>query len=241
MTKRKVTSRCWTALAALAFAGAGSPAFAEEASPGVVEEKPTDEESFGLSGGAEIVSDYRYRGVSLSDGKPAVQIGAEYAHSSGLFVGAWGSTIAEEEGAEQELDLYAGYSGSLGGLGYTLTATQYVYPGGDGLNYFEFTSEIEAGFGRGAMRLEVSYVPDQKNTEGDNLYTAAELSYGLESPAITGFARVGRENGFYDNKWDWEIGVRHERGPVSLRASYVATANDEDSDPTLLAAVAYSF
>jgi uncharacterized protein (TIGR02001 family) len=46
-----------------------------------------------LSFNAGVVSDYRYRGISQSRLKPAVQGGFDYADKSGFYVGAWGSSI----------------------------------------------------------------------------------------------------------------------------------------------------
>jgi uncharacterized protein (TIGR02001 family) len=46
-----------------------------------------------LSYNAGVVTDYRYRGISQSRLKPAVQAGVDYADKSGFYVGAWLSLI----------------------------------------------------------------------------------------------------------------------------------------------------
>ena len=46
-----------------------------------------------LSFNVGVVTDYRYRGISQSSRNPAVQVGADYAHKSGFYIGAWHSTI----------------------------------------------------------------------------------------------------------------------------------------------------
>src|SRR5262245_3154856 len=46
-----------------------------------------------LSGHVAAVSDYRFRGVSQSDGDPAIQGSVAYDHSSGLFAGLFASTV----------------------------------------------------------------------------------------------------------------------------------------------------
>ncbi len=38
-------------------------------------------------------SDYRFRGISQTSFKPAVQAGADFAHKSGIYVGVWGSNV----------------------------------------------------------------------------------------------------------------------------------------------------
>ena len=45
--------------------------------------------SFNLS----LTSDYRYRGISQSRVKPALQGGADYAFANGFYIGSWASTI----------------------------------------------------------------------------------------------------------------------------------------------------
>lgn len=224
-----------TALSVLCALGSAPAAAQETVKPSV--EKP-------LSATIEIVSDYRFRGVSLSDRKPALQAEVEYTHSSGLFAGTWGSTLAGSGGPNAEIDLYAGYSGTEAGLTYTVTALKYLYPGSSDLTYVELQSEVEAEIGLATVKVDVAYTPQQKNAV-DSIYSAAEASF--EGPhGITVLARGGRENGAYRHKWDWELGLRRAFGPLAVRASYVG-ANHRASNlgkvgkPTLLVAAGLIF
>ena len=78
-------------------------------------------------------SDYRYRGISQTRLKPAVQGGVDYT-AGGLYLGAWASTIKwvkDSYGdAQIELDLYGGYKGDIvkDSLTYDVGLLQYVYP-----------------------------------------------------------------------------------------------------------------
>ncbi|NUZ08260.1 TorF family putative porin [Piscinibacter koreensis] len=79
------------------------------------------------------VSDYRYRGISQTRLKPALQAGVDWSHASGFYVGAWGSTIKWIDDAygdaKVEIDLYGGYKGELvKGLNFDVGVVQYVYP-----------------------------------------------------------------------------------------------------------------
>ena len=79
------------------------------------------------------VSDYRYRGISQTRLKPALQGGVDLSHPSGFYLGAWASTIRwvkDLEGdAGVEVDVYGGYKGELAkGLGYDVGVLGYVYP-----------------------------------------------------------------------------------------------------------------
>jgi len=93
------------------------------------------EPDYTLSFNAGVVTDYRYRGISQSRMKPAAQGGLDFAHKSGFYLGAWGSTIKwiEDSGSTDgkvELDLYGGYKGELAkGLAYDVGVLRYEYVG----------------------------------------------------------------------------------------------------------------
>jgi uncharacterized protein (TIGR02001 family) len=93
------------------------------------------EPDYTLSFNAGVVTDYRYRGISQTRLKPAVQGGLDFAHKSGFYLGAWASTIKwiEDSGATDgkvELDLYGGYKGELAkGLAYDVGVLRYEYVG----------------------------------------------------------------------------------------------------------------
>jgi uncharacterized protein (TIGR02001 family) len=94
-----------------------------------------------LSFNVSLTSDYRYRGISQTRLKPALQGGVDYALPAGFYIGAWASTIKWIEDAgtisavdtgntKVEIDLYGGYKGEIRkDLSYDLGVLQYVYPG----------------------------------------------------------------------------------------------------------------
>jgi uncharacterized protein (TIGR02001 family) len=87
-----------------------------------------------LAFNASVVTDYRYRGISQSRLKPAVQAGVDYTMGSGFYVGAWGSSIKwiEDLGATDgsvELDIYGGYKATVGDVTYDVGVLRYEYLG----------------------------------------------------------------------------------------------------------------
>jgi len=66
-----------------------------------------------LSGTVGVVSDYDFRGISLSAKDPALQGSIDWAADSGFYAGAWASNIDYGDGYDGniELDLYAGFAG----------------------------------------------------------------------------------------------------------------------------------
>jgi uncharacterized protein (TIGR02001 family) len=106
------------------------------------------------------VSDYRYRGISQSRLKPALQGGVDFA-AGGLYVGAWMSTIKWVKdgggGADVELDLYGGYKGEITkGLSYDVGVLAYQYPGHD-LAVSPNTTEIYAALSYGPVTAKYSH------------------------------------------------------------------------------------
>jgi len=109
-------------LLALALLATALPALAEEAAP-------ADPLSFNIG----AVSEYRYRGISQSRLKPALQGGVDYAAPNGFYVGSWASTIKWIKDAggsgDVEVDLYGGYKTEVAnGLTLDVGGLYYLYP-----------------------------------------------------------------------------------------------------------------
>ncbi|MEY3840800.1 MAG: hypothetical protein RIR08_1537, partial [Pseudomonadota bacterium] len=47
-----------------------------------------------ITANVTVVNDYRYRGMTQSNYKPAIQGGFDYAHESGFYIGNWNSSIS---------------------------------------------------------------------------------------------------------------------------------------------------
>ena len=70
-----------------------------------------------------VVSDYRFRGIDQTWGKPAVQGGADLVLANGLYAGVWASNVSGNSypGGSLEMDYYAGYNGKFNDdFGYTV-------------------------------------------------------------------------------------------------------------------------
>src|SRR3712207_6564043 len=93
------------------FLGATAAAVASLTAPASAESLPA---GLDISGTVGLVSDYRFRGVTLSNGDPALQGGLTLAHDSGFYVGTWGSSIDSGElYGSTEVDLFGGWSGEI--------------------------------------------------------------------------------------------------------------------------------
>lgn len=209
-------------LAALGFAAfTAAPALAQE------EAVPEGGGAFDISVTGTIVSDYRFRGVSLSDRDPAAQ-GSIDVTIGGFYAGIWVSSIARFADTNIEADVYAGYAGEAGPIEYEIGAIAYLYPGGDGTgNVYEATGSLAYNIGPASARIRANYAPDQENLAGDNLYLSAEGRFSIPATPVTLFAQVGRERGsFYGRKWDWSFGVEATHGPFTASLGYFDTDLD---------------
>ena len=109
---------------------------------------------------AGVVTDYRYRGLSQTRLKPALQGGVDYSNG-GFYVGAWGSTVKwlKDLGSDGniEIDLYGGYKGEVTkGLGYDVGLLAYVYPSND-FSPSADTQELYGALTYGPVTLKYSH------------------------------------------------------------------------------------
>jgi uncharacterized protein (TIGR02001 family) len=170
------------------------------------------------------VTDYRFRGLSLSDKDAAFQPAITVTHDSGLYVGAWASNIANNPGDDVELDLFGGFKGGEA-LTYDLGVTYYLYPGFSAANYAEVIGKLGTTIGPIQLGGTIAYAPRQDGTgNNDNVYAGANASLGIPTTPLKLNASLGIEDGaFGDKKMDWSLGVTADVAGFTLGASYVDT------------------
>ncbi len=96
--------------------------------PSLAHSAPADD----ISGNVAVTSDYMFRGLTQTWGRPAIQGGADYANPNGFAAGFWGSSISERSypGGAMELDLYASYGQAIDSdWSWRAGIYGYVYPG----------------------------------------------------------------------------------------------------------------
>ena len=85
-----------------------------------------------------FTTDYIFRGIAQTSHNPAIQGGIDYAHSSGLYAGVWGSNVSwiADSGAvatgsvTMELDTYFGFRNSFADdFSYDVGFIRYNYLG----------------------------------------------------------------------------------------------------------------
>lgn len=190
------------------------------------------ESDWSFTGNAGLFSDYRFRGISQTDERPAFQGGFDIAHASGLYVGNWNSNIDSDffGGANLEMDFYGGFKGAAGDFGYDIGVLHYYYPNSDReLPAKIKNTEIYVGGSFGPVGLKVFYpISDffsaEDNFEGGDaagsyyvdLSGAYDLGAGLGLTAHVGYqklkgaAKLTEEDGNVTSSYvDWKLGVTY--------------------------------
>lgn len=239
-------------LVALSLLSVSVPALAQDADP------PSD---ITVSGGATLVSDYRFRGVSFTEEDIAIQGTINISHSSGFYVGTWASSLEDSAlYGHTEVDFYAGYTTEIAsGTSIDVGLLYYYYPNGQSIagnsDYFEPYASISTTLGPASVKVGAAYAWSQSALgNDDNIYLYTDLGIGIPNTPFTLAAHVGYSDGalgFGGSYWDWSLGVDAELGNgLTLGVRYVDTdlnrltgipAADTLYDATVLFTLGVSF
>lgn len=187
----------------------------------------------GLSGSAAGTTDYLFRGISQTLGKPTVQASLGYDFGNGLSVGVWGSGIDFGDGKSSlETDWTATYSTSFDGLDVSAGGIYYAYPTSTSAwnyNYFEGWVGVSHDFGPFSLNGQVYYSPEFFGVKDAAWYVqggvgvpitdwlSASGAYGYQTVDTTGY--FGATND-YSN---WNLGLTATYKAYSLSGMYSQT------------------
>jgi uncharacterized protein (TIGR02001 family) len=184
-----------------------------------------------LSGTVTVVSDYDFRGMSLSAKDPALQGSIDWASESGFYVGAWGSNIdyGDDYDGNIELDLYAGFAGETEtGLGWDVGLVWYLYPDSSSSATRDEIADYPEIYGALSYKwfeFKQWYSNDLAGSDEDGFYSEANGSFEL--PAGFGLnLHLGYQ---YGDAWDdsefmdYSVGVGYTLGNFDLELKYVDT------------------
>lgn len=131
-----------------------------------------------MSGSVSVVSNYRYRGVSLSHNDPAAQAALVYDHPQGWYAGAFASTIRIGQPWSNELQgiFFAGYAQSTS-VGATWEAG-VVYSGFTGKTSYAYP-EFIAGVAYDKINARLHYSPNYYGRGSDSVYGEVEAAHRL--------------------------------------------------------------
>lgn len=200
-----------------------------------------------VTGNISLVSDYRFRGISQTFSKPALQGGFDYSHASGLYLGNWNSNVSQGAGfpsANLEMDFYGGYKKTFGDIGLDVGFIYYYYPGSEAGPTIAFsptnfrTGSVASGkvdnkefyIGGTWKFLSLKYyhsiddyfaTPGTKNSSYIDLAATYDLGGGW---GVTGhIGRLDFKDQLDGNYTDWKLGVTKDISGWVFGAAYVDT------------------
>lgn len=187
-----------------------------------------------FSANVGITSEYVFRGISQTDGVPALQGGFDYeidlSKSVNGYAGVWASNVKFPD-ASVEMDIYGGIKTDISGVGLDVGFIYYAYPGAaSALDYdfveAKFALSYDAGVASGTAAI--NYSPEYFGDSGDAVYYALDL----EVPIQKLFAIIGHigyqtieENAAFgtDDYVDFKIGAKANVMGFDLTLAYTDT------------------
>lgn len=172
----------------------------------------------GVTGNVGVFSEYLFRGVEQTNGA-AIQGGLDYASKSGLYAGVWISNVnfggggplanaAPATVSGNEVDLYGGYTLSLGGLGLDIGGIAYIYSENEevaGAANID-TFEVYLGASFGPVAAKAYFTPDAAGTGADQLYATATATFPVKD-SVSAFVQLGNTSGQVNSYMDYSAGV----------------------------------
>jgi uncharacterized protein (TIGR02001 family) len=209
----------------------------------------TPEHAF--TGNVTLAYEYLYRGIGQTNRKPALQGGFDYAHSSGLYAGIWGSNVSwlSDFGggisSSIEIDVYGGYKGTFADdFSYDVGVLTYKYPGTFPTGFTDAdTTEVYGSLGWKWLSVKYSHVTSSHifgwvGTNGEKTrgsgYLEMNAAFDLgDGWGVSGHVGHQKIKNFSDASYtDWKVGVTKDLGVGVVGLAYVGTnAKGDTGEP----------
>ncbi len=201
-----------------------------------------------VSGTVSLVSNYRFRGITLSADEPAAQLGLAYDDAKGWYAGGFASTVEFPQSSEGQLQAvpFVGYAWrSADGPSWEIGADYSTFTTA-GHDYLEVY--LGVAFENVSARLYYSkrYFGQDSGALYGEVNAAAPLLERVRLLAHLGVLRNDRVNpysGQREHLVDGRLGIGIDLAPYSIQLSWVGissanaayglTANQKRSGPVL--------
>ena len=204
------------------------------------------------SGNIALVSDYRFRGISLTDGQPALQAGVAYDHPTGLFAGLFASNVdLEPGGSGLGGQVYGGYASKWRpDLSSDVGVVRYFFSGSSALranDYTELFAGVSAERFSARLSLASSYFGSGAPAAYLHLNAAREIGRDWTLMAHVGALATGSATTYASEysdtrQLDFSLGVTRRISAFTISVKAVAVSAEQGPcsggnsrcDPTLL-------
>ncbi|RDH82791.1 MAG: hypothetical protein DIZ80_10980 [endosymbiont of Galathealinum brachiosum] len=190
-----------------------------------------------LTGNIGLSNNYLWRGVTQTGDSAAISGGIDYSNESGVYAGVWVANIDDFDsdpvtGSAYEMDLYAGYAGEAGSIGYDVGFITYQYPLSTDVNF----TEVYVGVDVVGLELDVAFTVDT-DAGGDDADIYASVGYSFD---LGNDLSLGLLYGNY--AFDAAGSEDYSHYSASLGKgdfSFALEANDTDADDDMRVVVAW--
>ena len=159
-----------------------------------------------LSANGAIASNYIWRGVSQTENQAAGQGGIDWSDDSGLYAGTWVSNVDfSAAGGElgYEMDVYAGFAGEAGDIGYDLGVITYQYPMEPNINF----TEVYVSGSVSLLTVGVASTVDAASGNDGGVFDQGDLYINASLDFTAGKSDVSVYGGSYSFDNDGAVGV----------------------------------
>jgi uncharacterized protein (TIGR02001 family) len=209
------------------------------------ETKDGTSQALGWSAYAGFVSDYIYRGTTLSDRKPAAGAGIEATFAK-LYAGVAVATVQLPTEPFAEITFNGGIRQTLGNVNFDFGVSYFAYPSErkpaptGGINYWEAEARADTKLGE-QVRIAggFAYAPNVSNTGAWGWYAAGGAGYEVPQRLLpkdltvsftggAGYSWFGNQSAAFGGfplpaYLNWQAGVTFTRGMFNLDLRYYDT------------------
>ena len=195
-----------------------------------------------------LASDYDFRGITQTAQDPALQASLDFATENGWYVGGWASNVdfcasgTACLDADYEVDLYTGFTGTVGDAGptwdagivyYTYEKSAYNYP------------EIYVGLSKDWLKAKLSYSNDFGGDTTAGKTPAFYVEGSAAVPLRVGFTLLTHAGYSFGDYWDdlhdagtggkyfdYSVGVGYTHGNFNFAVKWIDGSDLKEADGT---------
>ncbi len=190
---------------------------------------PAKADGFDVEGDFSFGTDHIFRGISRSNGAPAIQMTFDLVHEKGWYVGTFVSNFKDSFGHEIETEVYAGYTFTKGAYDFNFAVSyDSFHGGGDSTGYLELRGSIARDFGLLYLTGGFAISPDKREFGGGrSVYVYSAADFPIPAPSLPPMS-LGFQIGYEDfsggfSKWDWSIGYYVDLAGLEWGIKYTDT------------------
>ena len=189
--------------------------------------------------GVEASTDLRRRGISWSDGTPALEAFAAIPISAGLSLQAGAATLRASPrhgGADLLLNGALRYTHQSDAWTFWAEVQGLGFAGASAQNFAQLRANVARGIGPLQLQASADWAPSQSAIGGSNVYLAARVTTGIPGTPVSVGASIGRSLGSDDrtgraqrlrpggNYTDYRLDADYINGALALGASLTTTS-----------------